>query len=131
MDISSAFRTIAQTYLQLPEVTSTRTFGNNKSEHFRDEYDSVYLHRSCLRDGCYTTNVQVNNDTCYCVSRSCNQGEAVLDHIGLSQILRGQIQNIIMEGFHQKLIEVMLDFGLYVLWFWGLNQQMIRGSNIS
>ena len=28
------------------EVTSTRTFGNNKAERFKDKYDSVYLHRS-------------------------------------------------------------------------------------
>ena len=70
-------------------MTSTRTFVNNKSERFRDEYDSVYLHRSCLRDGCYTTNVKVNNDTCYCVSSSCNQGEAVSDYIGLSHYPAG------------------------------------------
>ena len=57
------------------EVMSTRTFGNNKAERFKDKYDSVYLHRSCLRDGCYTTNVKVNNDRCYCVSGSCNRGE--------------------------------------------------------
>ena len=69
-------------------MTSTRTFVNNKSERFRDEYDSVYLHRSCLRDGCYITNVKVNNNTCYCVSRSCNRGEAVMDYIGLGQIRR-------------------------------------------
>ena len=64
---------------RVSEVTSTRTFGNNKSERFRDEYDSVYLHRSCLRDRCYTTNVKVNNDTCYCVPRLCNRGEAISD----------------------------------------------------
>ena len=28
-------------------------------------------------------------------------------------------------------IKKILEIGLYVLWFWGLNQQMIRGSNIS
>ena len=70
----------------ISEVTSARTFEDNKSERFKEEYDSVYLHRSCLRDGCYTTNVKVNNATCYCVSRSCNRGEAALDHIGLSHL---------------------------------------------
>ena len=79
---------VAQAGFELvPEVTSMRTFDNNKSESFRDKNVSVYLHRSCLRDGCYTTNIKVNNDTCYCVSRSCNRGEAVSDHIGLSQSL--------------------------------------------
>ena len=66
---------------------STRTFGNNKSERVRDKNNSVYFHRSCLRDGCHTTNVNVNNDTCYCVSRSCNWGEAVSDYIRLSQFV--------------------------------------------
>ena len=69
-------------------MTSRRMIGNNKSRRFRDKNVSVYLHRSCLGDGCYTTNLKVNNDTCYCVSRSCNRGEAISDRIRLSQVAK-------------------------------------------
>ena len=48
-----------------------------------------------------------------------------------ARIPRGKFKILSWNDSIKKFIEVMLDIGLYVLWFWGLNQQMIRGSNIS
>ena len=39
------------------------------------------------------------------------------------RIPRGKFKILSWNDSIKKLIEVMLDIGLYVLWFWGLNQQ--------
>ena len=57
---------------------SRRMFGNNESD-CNGIRMIAFIYRSCLRDGCYTTNVKVNNNTCYCVPRLYSRGEAISD----------------------------------------------------